>query len=220
MLAFAWTSWYGLFVTIAAGIVTIGAAVGVISGSATRLTQIITPSKPLVSFGHPVGDKSEFTDGKLVPLLPPLPPEWIAGWVHFSKEKQARLQQEYERKKRTWEHTLAVSYVIGNKDSVPLRDLSTGVRAREGGWEQTFGESSVQILSAGETTEVTRAPVDVLLLLTHNLMHKVTNVGSTEEARAENFFYWARFERSGRRWEALYDPKTRELTYRRLRGRK
>jgi hypothetical protein len=119
-----------------------------------------------------------------------------------------------------WKHTLAVSYLIENKDRVPLRDLSTGIRAREGGWEQTFGESSVQILSAGGTTEVTRANAAVLLLLTHNLVHNVTEVGSTDVFHAENFLYWARFERSGRRWEALYDPKTRELTYRRLRRRR
>ncbi len=209
MFAFEWTSWYGLLVTLASGIVTIGAALAVASGGAKRLAQIVRPSEPLVSFGHPVDDTRVWRGGKFVRLFPPLlfDPS-LRLRKHVSKEESKRLQEEHEKNKRLWESNFEVSYRIENKDSVPLRGLSTGIRTRKGRKEETFRTYSVQILSPGETTEVTHARVP-------RAMHR----GMTNFNRVDNFFYWVRFQRAGWRWEGIYDPKSRELTYRRLRRR-
>jgi hypothetical protein len=103
---------------------------------------------------------------------------------------------------------MANARIVENKDDVALRELKTGIRTREGAHEITFAEHYVQILPADDTTEVTNVTVPAEL-----------HEGMTDENRAENFVYWARFERSGKRWEANYDPKTRELSYKRLRRR-
>jgi len=199
MLAFAWTSWYGLFVTIAAGIVTIGGAVVITSGGAKWLAQTVRPSEPLVSFGHPSEDFPIWHGMKFMPVGTPANPAMGKSWEQW-------WAQEVERARLA---RLNVSYLIENKDSTPLRNLTTGIRKREGGEEHSFGAHFVQILSAGETTSVTGATVPPEL-----------HEGMTDTNRALNFLYWARFERSGRRWEGVYDPQSRELTYRRLRRRK
>jgi hypothetical protein len=181
MLGFAWTHGYGLLLAISGGIITIGGAVAVASGGAKWLLQQIRPSKPLVSFGHP----SE----QVIPL--------------FSWGDDPGFDQRYEHMRLS---SLEVSYLVENKDDVALRELTTGIRTRDGAHEITFDEHYVQILPAGETTEVTNVTVTAEL-----------HEGMTEENRAENFIYWAGFERAGKRWEASYDPRTRALSYRRLR---
>ncbi len=115
-------------------------------------------------------------------------------------ERQDREHEDYRLS------GLDVKYLIENKDDVALRELTTGVRTRDGDREHTFSDHYVQILSAGDTTEVENAtiPAD---------WHE----GMTDSNRAENFIFWARFERAGTRWEASYDLRTRGLSYRRSR---
>jgi hypothetical protein len=185
MLALAWTSGLGLILAIAAAVTTIGGALVLILGGAQKLKAFVSPPKPLVSFGHP----SE----QHLPMITWLPadPEVIAR--QETAHEQARLE------------SLAISYLVENRD-VALRELSTGIRTRDGAQEHTFGEHFVQILPGGDTTEVTDVSVP-------SELHE----GMTDENRALNFIYWARFEREGKRWEASYDPQTRKLRYRRLR---
>jgi hypothetical protein len=103
---------------------------------------------------------------------------------------------------------LSVAYLIENKDATnAVRELSTGIRTRDGSREHTFEDCFVQILGAGEKVEVPNAAVP-----------KEWIEGMTEANRAENFLYWARFrDAKNRRWEATYDPVSRDLSYRRLR---
>jgi hypothetical protein len=185
MLGFVWTSGYGLVLAIAVGITTIGGAFALIFGGAQRLVQFIRPSGPLVSFGHP----SEHSG----PMVYWLTDDPIANQRQDEAIERARLS------------SLSVSYLIENKDDVALRELSTGIRTRDGAHEHTFSEHVVQILAAGETTEVAQVTVPVS-------MHE----GMTDSNRELNFLYWARFfGSSGRRWEAIYDPMSRRTTYRR-----
>jgi hypothetical protein len=188
MLAFAWTSGYGLILTVAVGVTTIGGALALIFGGAQRLKAVIRPAKPLVSFGHPHETRG-------------LPFYFLSDDPSFN----ARQDAEHESYRLSG---LDVKYLIENKDDVALRELMTGVRTRDSGRDHLFSDHYVQILSAGDTTEVKDAtiPAD---------WHE----GMTDSNRAENFIYWARFERSGKQWEALYDPQTRELSYKRLRRR-
>jgi hypothetical protein len=181
MLGFAWTHGYGLLLAIAGGIITIGGAIAVASGGAKWLLQQIHPTKPLVSFGHP----SE----QSIPLV---------SWGD-----DPYFQESYEGMRLS---RLEVSYLVENKDDVALRELTTGIRTRDSANEITFAEHYVQILTAGDTTEVTNVTIPVEL-----------HEGMTDENRAENFIYWASFERAGKRWKASYDPRTRALSYRRLR---
>ena len=185
MIGFAWTHGYGLLLTIAGTIVTIGGAIAVASGGARWLLQQVRPSEPLVSFGHPAEDPTPWA---MVVTSDP------------AQVRRAKAQIELARLPK-----LHVSYLIENKDTVPLRNLSTGIRTRADD-EHTFDKHYVQILGAGEPTQVAHAEVPEAL-----------HAGMTEEDRGLNFLYWARFERVGTRWEASYDPKTRALSYKRLR---
>ncbi|MGD0167761.1 MAG: hypothetical protein ABSC51_10835 [Gaiellaceae bacterium] len=188
ILAFDWTSWYGLIVAIAAGVVTIGGAFVLIFGGAKRLAQIVRPRKPLISFGHPS--------------------EAPTPMVFFITDDPEEDRRQHAGNERARLSSLRVSYLIENKGGTAVRELSTGIRSREGAVEHTFEKHFVQILAAGEKTELARVSVP-------NAMHE----GMTESNRALNFLYWARFfdDSSGKRWEVLYDPITRRLTYRRLR---
>jgi hypothetical protein len=48
-----WTSWYGLLLAIAAGIVTIGGAIAIVTGAWRSILSWARPSEPLIGFGHP-----------------------------------------------------------------------------------------------------------------------------------------------------------------------
>jgi hypothetical protein len=186
MLAFAWSTWYAVVLGVAVGITTVGGALVLIFGGAQKIKTLVRPSKPLVSFGHP-----HETSG-----LP---------FYFLSDDPSFNARQDAEHESYRLSH-LDVKYLIENKDDLALRELTTGARTRDGDREHTFPDHYVQILSAGDATEVENAKIP-----------SDWYEGMTDSNRAENFIFWARFERAGKRWEASYDPKTRELGYRRLR---
>jgi len=115
-------------------------------------------------------------------------------------------QAEIDRQERANEEirlsSLSLSYLIENKDSAAVRELSTGIR-RHDGHEHTFESCFVQILAPGQHVDVPNMRIPAELC-----------EGMTEENRAENFLYWAHFRDSGgRRWEATYDPEKRVMDY-------
>jgi hypothetical protein len=188
MLAFQWSSWYGIVAAVAGSIVTIGGAIAIAAAGAKWLGQRLRPSEPLVSFGHPSED-----------AIP---------WVFSVGGFQSDFDRQEARYQEARLSSLRVSYLIENKDTVPLREVSTGIRTRDGTSEHTFPEHVIQILGADDTSEVSGVTVPEEL-----------HGGMIDDNRALNFLYWACFERSDHRWEALYDPQARRTTYRRLRGR-
>jgi hypothetical protein len=185
MLGFAWSSWYGIVTAIAAGIVTLGTAIALVFGGARWLGERIRPAKPLVSFGHP-GEEA-------VPWV------FSIGGTDWEWEQQ---QARYEQARLS---SLRVSYMIENKDTVALRDVTTGIRTRDGASEHAFPEHVMQILEPGATSKVEHVTVPEEL-----------HADMTDNDRAQNFLYWCRFDRAGRRWEAAYDPHARRTTYQRL----
>jgi hypothetical protein len=185
ILGFQWASWYAVLIAVAVGITTIGGAAVFLIGGAKSIGETLRPTNPLVSFGHPHEAGGSF-------------------YAEMSLDPKDREEKE-ERFERERIANLRVSYVIENKDTVPLRELTTGIRTRDG-TEHTFNEHLVQILEARTSTEVANVTVPQEL-----------HEGMTERDRAPNFLYWARFKRDGRRWEVLYDPSTRHPSYRHLR---
>jgi hypothetical protein len=118
---------------------------------------------------------------------------------------------DFQRQVAAWERarlsSLSVNYVIENHQGEPVREVTTGIRS-EDGTEFTF-ETSNPILGAGDNLPVESARVPVEL-----------HSGMDDKNRAERFTFWARFKAEGRRWEANYDPRTRRLHHRRLRGKR
>jgi hypothetical protein len=139
MIGFAWTHGYGLLLAIAGGIATIGGAIAVASGGARWLLQQISPSKPLVSFGHPV-------ETRHIPFF-------------FLSDDDAFMDRQHREHEEYRLSGLDVKYLIENKDDVALRELMTGTRTRNGDREHTFSDHYVQILSAGDTTEVENSTI-------------------------------------------------------------
>jgi hypothetical protein len=98
--------------------------------------------------------------------------------------------------------SLSVSYLIENKDSTAVRELSTGIRTQDG-QEHTFESCFVQILAPGQHVDVPN------MLIRAELCE-----GMTDTNRAENFLYWAHFhDAGGRRWDATYEPRSRAMSY-------
>jgi len=188
ILAFDWSSGYGIAIAVAGGVLTIGGAVVFLLGYGGRFVRWLRPPEPLVSLGHPTEDATP--------------------WVWAIDGSDA----EWERQQRAYEDarlsSLTISYIVENKDDTAIRDVTTGICTRDGR-KHRFEEWFVQILAAHETEPVANVRVPDEL-----------HAGMTDTDRAENFVFWTRFrDEDGRRWEALYDPKRRDLSYTRLRQR-
>jgi hypothetical protein len=116
--------------------------------------------------------------------------EWEAQMREYESERLSRL---------------IFSYLIENKGDTPIRNATTGIRTRDGR-EHQFEDWFVQILRGDREAPVENVQVP------HEL-----HAGMTDENRAVNFLFWLRFEDDkGRRWEAVYDARSRDLSYTRL----
>jgi hypothetical protein len=144
------------------------------------------------------------------------PPEPLVAFGHpeesqvpgvlFVGDSDAEWKAQLRRYEEARLASLSISYLIESKDTTAVRDLTTGVRSLDGNTEYVHQPCLVQILAPGEK-------VDVSDLSPPKEMY----AGMTDENRAENFLFWARFRDSqGRRWEAEYDPRTRTPTYKLL----
>jgi hypothetical protein len=183
-LGFDWGSWYGITFTVAVGITTIGGAAYLIVRAARSLHRWLRPPKPLVAFGHPQEDPFPF------------------AMIIDADDSQAEIDRQERANEEIRLSSLSLSYLIENKDSAAVRELSTGIR-RHDGHEHTFESCFVQILAPGQHVDVPNMRIPAELC-----------EGMTEENRAENFLYWAHFRDSGgRRWEATYDPEKRVMDY-------
>lgn len=187
-IEFDWTSWYGVLLLVAGGIVTVGGAVAVLSGAVGRLVAWLRPTKPLIAFGHPHET----------------PTPWIFA-VGGSDADWQRQQVAYENARLGH---LGVDYLVENKGTTntdAVREVTTGLRSVDG-TEHTFQSCFAQILGPGEHVSIEGETVPAE-------MHE----GMDDTNRAENFLYWSRFrDARSRRWEATYEPKTRTLDYQRL----
>lgn len=185
MLAFDWSNPLALLLYLP------GVALAV--GAALKAYRWFSPSKPLLAFGHPQ--------------------EHSGPGVLFAGGSDADFERQLAERERFRLSSLSVSYLIENKGTTALRNLTTGIRTR-GGQEHQFEEWVVQILAARETAPVKEVDVPDEL-----------HAGLTDPNRAVNYLFWARFtDEQGRRWEAIYDPQERSLDYvlisRRTRTRK
>lgn len=90
-------------------------------------------------------------------------------------------------------------YPIENKGTTAIRNVTSGVRTRDGR-DSAFASYRAQLIGGGETSWVENVgsiPLD-FLEETH------------ESAAIDNFLFWARFTDSeGSVWEVVYDPQTR-----------
>ena len=183
-LGFDWASWYGIVLAVAVGITTIGGAAYLILRTAGSAHRWVRPPSPLVAFGHPQEDPTPF------------------GFVIGTHDSQAEIERQDRANEELRLSSLSVSYLIENKDSTAVRELSTGIRTPDG-QEHTFEACFVQILAPGQHVDVPNMSIPDDLCR-----------GMTEANRAENFLYWARFrDANGRRWEATYEPTRRVLDY-------
>jgi hypothetical protein len=97
-------------------------------------------------------------------------------------------------------------YLIENKGANGVSDVTTGVRTRDGRTHR-FESYRAPLLGAGETSVV-------------------DNVGSIppgfldgvhESAAFDGFLFWAQFrDREAARWEVVYDPASRETSWREI----
>lgn len=98
-------------------------------------------------------------------------------------------------------------YLIENKGATSVGDVTTGVRTRDGR-DHRFERYRAQLLAAGESSVVANVgsiPREFL-------------DGVNENAPFDAFLFWARFkDREGVRWEVVYDPASRETSWRELR---
>jgi hypothetical protein len=95
------------------------------------------------------------------------------------------------------------TYLIENKDVSRIRDVRTGVRTRDGRRDHVFDAFLATLMprrDAQTVTNVGSIPADML-------------DGVHESVAGHAFFYWARFEHEGVRWEVVYDPETRSHAY-------
>jgi YD repeat-containing protein len=95
-------------------------------------------------------------------------------------------------------------YLIENKGANGVSDLTTGVRTRDDRTHR-FEAYRAPLLGAGETSVVDNVgsiPRDFL-------------DGVHESAAFDGFLFWAQFrDREGARWEVVYDPASRETSWR------
>jgi hypothetical protein len=94
-------------------------------------------------------------------------------------------------------------YKIENKDpGAGIRDVSTGVRTRDGRSHsfEAFRAGMIGPTSSALVENVGSIPPDFL-------------EGVHESAVFDAFLYWARFYREGIRWEVVYDPADRSDSY-------
>ena len=97
-------------------------------------------------------------------------------------------------------------YPIENKGMSSIRDVTTGVRARDG-QEHEFGGHRAQLIAAGEVSWV-----DHVGSLPDSWLKEIH-----ESVGADGFIYWARFsDRDGLRWEVAYDASTRTTEWAKL----
>lgn len=184
LLAFSLTSGIGLVIPIAGAITVIGGAAAILLHSGKAAARWWKPRPPLVSFGHPSETVAPF----------------FFGWG----DSDADWEQQNQRWEELRLKSLEISYLIENKDQAAVRELSTGIRARDGSVNWTHEPCFVQILAPTERVEITDlAPPEEMWK------------GMTDSDRSTNFVYWTRFlDESGRRWEVTYDPQTRKMTNR------
>lgn len=96
LLAFSWTSGYGLVITIATAITLIGGAATILVRSGLAAARWWKPRPPLVAFGHPSENS--------VPFI------FFMGGSDADWERQMRQNDEIRLK------SLTISYLIENKD--------------------------------------------------------------------------------------------------------
>jgi hypothetical protein len=184
-----WSSWYAALLYVLGGVALVGTVVGHVYGFwgwlGKRLHPAPTPpeppsKRPAVVLGHPGASIS------LTPL------HELAQGEHSRVIKVEPL------------------YVIENNDALrPIRDVTTGVRRRDGR-EHTFEKFRAPMIGPKESAEVRN--VDSIALDMLDGLH----VANPEL----EFLYWARFEDDdGRRWEAAYDPQNRMADCRELPSR-
>jgi hypothetical protein len=181
-LAVDWTSWWGVVLTAAAAVGILATAFGVVRAAARWLW----PAPPLVSFGHPI--------------------ELSMPWIYSLGGSDAQFERQGRAREQVRLSSLTIEYLIENKDTTAIRDVTTGLRTADG-QEIAFEPFRVQILGPNAAQPVAgfELPPEVY-------------EGMTETNRADNFTYWARFKDvNGRSWEAIYEPRSRKLSYRRRR---
>jgi hypothetical protein len=172
--AFDWGAWYGIALAVAGAITTFGGAVVIVVAAWRHVSHRVDPQPPRmpdVVLGHP---------GAQISLTP----------LHELQEGEHR-------------RLVAVrpTYLIENKEATrSIRDVSTGVRTRDGSQKHVFDEFQAPLIGAGETVQFIAqesVPVDWL-----NGVH--------ESVAQLAFLYWVRFsDADGRRWEVVYDPEAR-----------
>jgi hypothetical protein len=134
-LGFDWGSWYGIVLAVAAGITTIGGAAYLILRAAGAVHRWLRPPTPLVAFGHPQED----------------PTRWV--FLIGTHDSQAEIDRQDSANEEVRLSSLSLSYLIENKDSTAVRELSTGIRTQDG-QEHTFESCFVQILAPGQHVDV------------------------------------------------------------------
>jgi hypothetical protein len=129
------------------------------------------------------------------------PPTVVLGRPSVSYSSLTRDSELAEGETRSLVR-VAPQYLIENQDpSLPIRDVTTGVRAR-GGRSHTFDAFYAPLVGAGREAPVTNVEVP------KDFLEDVH-----ESAAVSAFLYWARFTRQRVRWEVVYDPNTRQPSY-------
>lgn len=179
--------WWAPVAAVAGAITLIAGALTVLAKTGRLAIGWWKPRPPLIAFGHPDESRMPFVG-------------WLGG-SNAEWERQMRRHEEFRL-----QH-LTICYLIENKDTSAVRELSTGIRTRDGTTTVRHEPCFVQILGPGEKVEIDNLDPPAEFWQ-----------GMTDKNRAENFVYWARFrDDHGRRWEATYEPKPRQLSYRALR---
>lgn len=129
---------------------------------------------------------------------PPVPPMVVFGHPSYSLSVEPLHERRLEQQRLLTKPK--PSYLIENKDpSVTVADVTTGVRRKDHRREQTFSDFRAPAIAPGEKAPVTNVEVPPALF-----------EGLTEEDYKGTLLFWARFSTDGtRRWEAVYDPETR-----------